>query len=102
MTTPEIAELQERIRLAPGQLIATRIKRARRTARPLPPVLTLDQLGELCGGVTRQHLIKLEKGLHRPRAAMLLRIAEATGREVDWFLDPAIDPSPFPDGDGAE
>jgi transcriptional regulator with XRE-family HTH domain len=95
MTNPEIAELQERIRIAPGQLLATRVKRSRKTAK-----LTLDQLGVLCGGVTRQHLIKLEKGRHRPRAAMLLRIAEATGREVDWFLDPAIDPSPFPDGDG--
>jgi transcriptional regulator with XRE-family HTH domain len=89
-------ELQERIRVAPGQLISSRIKRARKAAD-----LTLDQLGELCGGVSRQHLIKLEKGKHRPRAAMLLRISEATGRSVDWFLDPAIDPSPFPDGDGS-
>ncbi len=93
----EDEQLQERIRLAPGQLIATRIKRARKTAN-----LTLDRLGVLCDGVTRQHLIKLEKGLHRPRAAMLSRIAEATGRPVDWFLDPTVDPSPFPDGDGAD
>jgi transcriptional regulator with XRE-family HTH domain len=92
----ENEELQERIRVAPGQLIATRIKRARKTAE-----LTLDHLGEQCGGVTRQHLIKLEKGIHRPRAAMLTRIAEATGRDIDWFLDPSIDPSPFPGGDGA-
>lgn len=95
MTAPEIAELQERIRLAPGQLIATRIKRARKSAN-----LTLDHLGEACGGVTRQHLIKLEQGKHRPRAEMLRRIAEASGRSVDWFVDPEVDPSPFPDGDG--
>jgi transcriptional regulator with XRE-family HTH domain len=88
--------LQERIRLAPGQLIATRIKRARRTAD-----LSHDRLGELCGGVTRQHLIKLEKAVHRPRAEMLRRVAEATGRSVDWFLDPEVDPSPFPDGASA-
>jgi hypothetical protein len=31
---------------------------------------------------------------------MLLRIAEATGRSVDWFLDPEVDPSPFPDEAG--
>ena len=87
-------ELQERIRQAPAQLIATRIKRARKAAE-----LSHDRLGEQLGGVTRQHLIKLEKAVHRPRAEMLRRIAEATGRSVDWFLDPEVDPSPFPDGD---
>ena len=86
-------ELQERIRLAPGQLIASRIRRARREA-----ALSHDKLGVLCGGVTRQHLIKLEQAKHRPRAEMLQRIAEATGRSVDWFLDPEVDPSPFPEG----
>lgn len=98
MTTGLIGddELQERIRLAPGQLIATRIKRARKTAD-----LSHDELGERCGGVTRQHLIKLEKATHRPRAAMLRRIADATERPVDWFVDPDQDPSPFPvDGSG--
>lgn len=88
-------ELQERIRLAPGQLIATRIKRARKTAE-----LSHDKLGELCGGVSRQHLIRLEQARHRPRAEMLRRIAEATGRSVDWFLDPDVDPSPFPESEG--
>lgn len=53
------------------------------------------------GGVTRQHLIKLEKGRHRPRPEMLTKIAEATGREIDWFLDPEVDPSPFPDAEAA-
>lgn len=97
MGTTHIAdeELQERIRLAPGQLIATRIKRARKTVGDNG--LTHDQLGLLMGGVTRQHLIKLEKAVHRPRAEMLRRIAEATGRSVDWFLDPSLDPSPFPE-----
>lgn len=90
-------ELQERIRLAPGQLIATRIKRARKTAG-----LSHDRLGDLCGGVSRQHLIKLEQAKHRPRAEMLTRIADATSREVDWFLDPEVDPSPFPGEDGAD
>lgn len=83
--------LQERIRLAPGALIAARLKRAR---KEVP--FTHDQLGAAIGGVTRQHLIKLEKAKHRPRAEMLTKIAEATGREVDWFLDPAMDESPFP------
>lgn len=90
-------DLQEQIRLAPGQLIATRIKRARKTAS-----LSHDRLGELIGGVSRQHLIKLEQAKHRPRAEMLERIAEATGKEIGWFLDPEVDPSPFPDDeDGA-
>lgn len=100
MTTQELLDdqLQERIRLAPGQLIATRIKRARKDSE-----FSHDKLGDLCGGVSRQHLIRLEQARHRPRADMLRRIAEATGRSVDWFLDPEMDPSPFPGeeaGDG--
>ncbi len=87
--------LQERIRLAPGVLIAARIKRARRALNEGDGI-SHDKFGVLIGGVSRQHLIKLEKAQHRPRAEMLLRIAEATGREVDWFLDPEVDPSPFP------
>lgn len=91
-------ELQERIRLAPGRLIATRIKRARTTKidDETGKALSHDKLGQLCGGVSRQHLIRLEQAQHRPRAVMLRRISEATGRSVDWFLDPSIDPSPFP------
>lgn len=91
MTIEARDELQERIRLAPGALIAARIKRARKELD-----VSHDKFGEKLGGVTRQHLIKLEKAQHRPRADMLSKIAEATGREVDWFLDPAMDPSPFP------
>jgi transcriptional regulator with XRE-family HTH domain len=86
----ELVDLQERIRLAPGALIAARIRRARKEA-----ALSHDALGEAMGGVTRQHLIKLEKAKHRPGASMLTRIAEATGRPVEWFLDPDVDPSPF-------
>jgi transcriptional regulator with XRE-family HTH domain len=85
-------ELQERIRLAPGLLIGSRIRKARRDAD-----LSHDALGERMGGVSRQHLIKLEKAKHRPGAAMLTRLAEATGRPVEWFLDPDAQPSPFPD-----
>lgn len=86
-----VDELQEQIRQAPAQLIAARIRRARKAA-----AMSHDRLGEAIGGVTRQHLIKLEKGQHRPRAEMLTRIADATAREVGWFLDPEVDPSPFP------
>jgi len=93
-------DLQERIRLAPGALIAARIKRARRELNG-EQGLSHDKFGVLIGGVTRQHLIKLEKAQHRPRADMLSRIAEATGREIDWFLDPEVDPSPFPNVEAA-
>jgi len=78
-----------RIQDAPLKLIAARIRKARREAE-----LTLDALG-LEIGTSRHHLIRLEKGLHRPRAEMLTKIAEATGRHVEWFLDPDLDPSPF-------
>lgn len=91
----ELEALQERIRLAPGQLIATRIKRARKQMDPQPLGLSHDQFGSLVG-TSRQHLIKLEKAQHRPGALMLLRISEASGRSIDWFLDPEVDPSPFP------
>lgn len=84
--------LGEKIREAPLKLIAARIRRARREAE-----LTLDDLGGRVG-TSRQHLIRLEQAKHRPRAEMLTRISEATGRSVDWFVDPAMDPSPFPDG----
>jgi DNA-binding XRE family transcriptional regulator len=79
--TPE-EELQERIRVVPSLLLAYRIRRARKDAG-----LSHDALGERMGGVSRQHLIKLEKQIHRPGAAMLTRIASATGRPVDWFLE---------------
>lgn len=83
-------ELDALLRDAPLPLIASRIKRARKTAG-----LTHDRLGEEMGGVTRQHLIKLEKGLHRPRIETLEKIADATGRDPRWFVDPEVDPSPF-------
>lgn len=83
--------MRDRLREAPLRLIATRIRRARREAD-----LSHDRLGELVG-TSRQHLISLEKAKHRPRLEMLTKIAEATGRQVEWFLDPDVDPSPFPE-----
>jgi transcriptional regulator with XRE-family HTH domain len=89
--------LQEMLRVAPGQLIAARIKRARKLKG-----WSHDQLGVAMNGVSRQHLIKLEKGKHRPRLEMLLRIAEATGREPEWFVNPDVDGAPFPVQDDEE
>lgn len=96
-TTESLDELQERIRLAAGALIASRIRKARRQSG-----LSHDKLGEAIGGVTRQHLIKLEKATHRPRAEMLTKIAAATGKPLDFFLvEESGEPSPFPEDDGA-
>lgn len=81
--------LKEQIHQADLRLIAGRIRKARRSAD-----LSLDRLAESVG-TSRQHLISLEKARHRPRVEMLSRIAEATGRQVEWFLDPDLDPSPF-------
>lgn len=36
-------------------------------------------------GTTRRHLIRLEKGRHRPSADLLARIAEATGQPESFF-----------------
>ena len=85
-------ELERLLRDAPLPMIATRIKRARKTSG-----LTHDQIGEAMGGVYRQNLIGYEKGKHRPRLETLVKLAEATGRDPRWFVDPEVDPSPFPD-----
>jgi len=86
-----VVEQQDKLREAPLRLIAGRIRRARREGD-----LSLDRLATLVG-TSRQHLIGLEKARHRPRLDMLSRIAEATGRQVEWFLDPDLEPSPFPE-----
>lgn len=38
-------------------------------------------------GTTRRHMIRIEKGLHTPRPALLARIAEATDQPVEFFTD---------------
>lgn len=88
-----IVEQRDRLREAPLKLVAARIKQARKEAD-----LSHDRLGDQVG-TSRQHLISLEKARHRPRLEMLTKIAEATGREIDWFLDP--DPASFPDIEAA-
>lgn len=89
-------ELRERLRLAPLGLIAGRVRRARRSLG-----LSHDTIGERMGGTYRQTLIKWEKTTNRPTLDLLTRYAEATGRQVEWFLNPDLDPSPFPEDDGA-
>lgn len=85
--------LQGRIRRTDAKLIAARIRRARRQSG-----LSHDRLGEALGGVSRQHLIKLEKAQHRPRADLLSRIADATSKPLDYFLvEEAGEPNHFPD-----
>lgn len=87
-------DLATRIQGTPKPLIALKIKQARKDLG-----LSHDAFGQLLGGVTRQHLIKLEKGEHRPRPPMLARIAAAVDKPVDWFLEPEVAPArPFPGG----
>lgn len=86
----------EQLKNAPLKLVAARIRRARRDAD-----LTLDALAETVGS-SRHHLIRLEKGNHRPRIDMLTRIAEATGKPLDFFLvEEAGEPNPFPGEEAA-
>lgn len=88
--TPDVPQM---LRDAPLPLIAARIRRARRTLG-----LSHDALGLKMGGVTRQHLIKLEKGRHRPKIEMITSLAEALGKPVDYFLvEGSGEPNPFPD-----
>ncbi len=56
-----------------------RLRQARKAAG-----LSHDRLGA-AAGTSRQHLIRLEKGLHRPSPELLARIASATGKPVEFF-----------------
>lgn len=90
----EIPDLKEMIRLAPLPLIAARVRRARKESG-----LSHDEIGRRMRPeepVLRQTLIKWESAKHRPGDDLLSRYAEATARDVEWFLNPDIDPSPFP------
>ena len=85
-------DTQEKLRDAPLPMIAARIRRARRQSG-----MTLDGLAG-AADTSRQHLINLEKGRHRPRPEMLTRIADATGKPLDYFLlEVAGEPNPFPE-----
>lgn len=94
-----VAAPHERLRNAPLPFIAERIREAR-----VELALSHDKLCErIPGGFYRANLIKLEQGQTRPRLGTLERIAEATGRDVDWFLPPEVGngTAPFRRGDGA-
>lgn len=85
-------EVRGKIQDAPLRMIASRIKRARKDSG-----LSHDKIAEKAG-TSRQHLISLEKGLHRPRPEMLERIANALDKPLDFFLVPgAGEPGPFLD-----
>ena len=80
---------------APLKMVASRVKRARTSKG-----WSHDTLGERCG-MYRANLIKLEQAKHRPRLETLERIADATDRDLRWFVDPELDQSPFPVGEKA-
>jgi transcriptional regulator with XRE-family HTH domain len=91
-------ELQERIRRIDAETLAKRIHAARTAARENGSRTKLvrlshDRLVERMGMSSRQHLIKLEQGTHRPSARTLTALSEATGYPVEWFL--ADDACPF-------
>ena len=85
-------ELLEQLRKdAPLKMIGARVKRARGDKG-----WSHDSLCEKTG-MYRANLIKLEQAKHRQQLETLERVAEATGREVRWFVDPDVDESPFQD-----
>lgn len=61
--------------------LSTRIKFARQRAS-----FSLDRLAAEVG-TSRQHLIRLEKGLHKPKPDMAQRIATATGVPLELLQD---------------
>lgn len=62
--------------LAQKRLVGVKIKQARKAAG-----LSHDKLAAMVGS-SRQHLIRLEQGLHMPGPELLERIAAATGKAV--------------------
>ena len=78
-------------------LIAARVKRAKK-ACGLSHDVICERMnagkpeGERTG---RQTLIRWEKEERRPALDLLALYAEATGRDVEWFVNPDLDPSPF-------
>jgi transcriptional regulator with XRE-family HTH domain len=62
--------------IARKRLVGVKIKQARRAAG-----LSHDKLAAMVGS-SRQHLIRLEQGLHMPGTELLERIAAATGKAV--------------------
>lgn len=50
---------------------AKKLKKAREARK-----LSQAQLGELCGGITRSAICKIESGLREPSLALLKRICE--------------------------
>lgn len=73
-------DIRERIRLTPAEVIGNRIRTARKEFG------SHDSLARAVGGTSRQHLIKLEQGRHRPGAEMLIAIADATGKPLEFFV----------------
>ncbi len=86
-------ELRERIKQISLPFIAAQWKQARFDCK-----LSHDVIGERMGGVSRQHLIKLEGGKHRPGPEMLTRYAAATGKPIAFFVPSEVDTPtiPFP------
>lgn len=92
-----VAEFRDKVRDAPLKMIAARVRKARKEAND-GKGMTLDALAE-AAGTSRQHLISLEHGRHRPRPEMLTRIGEATGKPLEFFVDAEAVDNPFPDGE---
>lgn len=61
------------------QALGSLIRRARKDAE-----LSHDRLADRVG-TSRSHLIKLEKGWHRPSEPMLEAIARETGKDIEFF-----------------
>src|SRR4051812_5444620 len=75
---------------AQREIIGRRVRTARLSAG-----LSHDALGVKVG-TSRQHLIKLEKGMHLPRPEMLTKIAEATGKDESFFTEDDEEDSSLP------
>ena len=100
LTRDELEQLRKRASL---DLIAARVKRARKAAGLSHDVIC-DRMNadrSEAEKTVRQTLIRWEQAQRRPALDLLSLYAEATGRQVEWFLDPDLDPSPFPEEQAA-
>jgi transcriptional regulator with XRE-family HTH domain len=94
LTQDELESLRKRASL---DLIAARVKRARKaTGLSHDSICALMNEGRDDDEKTqRQTLMRWERAERRPALELLTLYAEATHRQVEWFLDPELDPSPF-------
>lgn len=76
--------LEDRAAVA-ARTMGSRIRAARESVG-----MTQEQLSDTLGFADRQTMSAIETGDRRVQAAELVRVSQALGRAIDWFIDPFV------------